>query len=307
MNRRNFIQNSAFAGGLLTLGNFPLHAFVNDENITKISILHTNDVHSRLDPFPMDGSRNAGKGGAAKRASLIKSLRSKEKNTLLFDSGDILQGTPYFNFYGGEVEMKVMSQMGYDAGTIGNHDFDGGIDGFDKILPLANFPILVGNYNFNDTILKGKIKEYKIFTKGEIKIGVFGLGIELDGLVPKSLYKDTVYLDPIKEANRIAQILKKELNCNYVICLSHLGYKYDPNEQKISDITLANSSRDIDLILGGHTHTFLKEPTKEKNLDGKMVVINQAGFAGLVLGKIDLYFEKNKPGKCLTCDNLPIQ
>jgi 5'-nucleotidase len=304
MNRRNFIKNTALTSSLIGLGNFPVHAFAAEE-ITKITILHTNDVHSRLDPFPMDGTRNAGAGGAAKRAKLIGDIRSNADNVLLFDCGDILQGTPYFNFYGGEVEMKVMSAMKYDAGTLGNHDFDGGIDGFHKLLPLANFPFLMGNYDFSDTILNGKTQEYKIFEKQGIRIGVFGLGIELDGLVPKTLYKETRYLDPIKEGNRISKKLKEEMKCDYVICLSHLGYKY--SENKISDISLAKMSKNIDLVLGGHTHTFLKTPTIEKNLDGKAVVINQAGFAGLVLGQIELYFEKNKPGKCVSCQNIDIK
>jgi 5'-nucleotidase len=307
MNRRSFIKNSAFTAGFLSFGNFPLHATIDDDNISRITILHTNDVHSRLDPFPLDGSRNAGKGGVARRSQLIKQLRDRIDHTLLFDSGDILQGTPYFNFYGGEVEMKVMSAMGYDAGTLGNHDFDGGIDGFDRILPFANFPILVGNYDFKNTVLNGKIQEYKIFQKGEIKVGVFGIGIELEGLVPKTLYKETIYLDPVKEANRIALTLKKDLKCDYIVCLSHLGYKYGAEEHKISDIDLAKNSKNIDLILGGHTHTFLREPTKETNLENKTVVINQAGFGGLVLGKIDLFFEKNRPGKCMTCENITIK
>ncbi len=302
MKRRDFIYKSSIGGLLFANTSFPMHALIDDDNITKVTILHTNDVHSRIDPFPEDGSRNAGRGGVARRAAMIKKIRKEEENVLLFDSGDILQGTPYFNFYGGELEFKLMTEMGYDAGTMGNHDFDGGIDGFNRLMPLANFPFLVSNYNFKDTILNNKILDYKVFQKGGVKIGVFGLGIELEGLVPKTLYKETQYLDPINHANRVASHLKNELKCDYVICLSHLGYKY--SDSKISDQVLARSSKNINLILGGHTHTFLNTPDKIKNLDDKIVFVNQAGFGGLLMGRIDLHFEKGKPGKCLTCENL---
>jgi 5'-nucleotidase len=222
----------------------------------------------------------------------------------LLDAGDIFQGTPYFNFFGGELEMKLMTEMGYDAATIGNHDFDGGIDGLDRQLVYANFPLLVSNYNFDNTLLNGKTKEYKIFKKGGLKIGVFGVGIELEGLVPKSLYKETIYNDPLNAAQKWATMLKQDENCDYVICLSHLGYKYGPNENKISDRILAENSTNIDLIIGGHTHTFLKEPERLKNKDGNPVLVNQVGWAGIVLGRLDVYFERNKKGTCVTCKNL---
>lgn len=304
MDRRSFVRQSALSSLILTTGSYPLIASIHEPEITKLTILHTNDVHSRLDPFPMDGSKNEGLGGAAKRATLIKSIRAKEKNVLLLDAGDIFQGTPYFNFFGGEVEMKVMSEMGYDAATIGNHDFDGGIDGLEKQLVHANFPLLVSNYDFRDTVLNGKTKEYKIFYKGGIKIGVFGVGIELNGLVPESLTKNTQYSDPILAANRCSSILKNEEKCDFVICLSHLGYKY--SENKVSDVVLAKCTTDIDLIIGGHTHTFMKEPDKVLNLANKPVLINQVGWAGIMLGRFDIFFEKNKKGKCITCKNLTV-
>ncbi len=304
MDRRSFIKNSGLTGFLLTTGTFPLLADMEDPNITRLTILHTNDVHSRIEPFPMDGSKNEGLGGAAKRATLIKRIRKEQKNVLLLDAGDMFQGTPYFNFFGGEVEMKLMSQMGYDAATIGNHDFDGGMDGLERQLKHANFPILISNYNFDNTILNGKTQEYKIFNKDGIKIGVFGLGIELNGLVPPTLYKETQYLDPLTEAQKYASILKNDEKCDYIICLSHLGFKYGPTEEKISDIFLATNTQDIDLILGGHTHTFLKAPERLSNKLGKPVLINQVGWAGIVLGRLDIYFEKNKKDTCVTCKNL---
>jgi 5'-nucleotidase len=183
-----------------------------------------------------------------------------------------------------------MSQMGYDASTMGNHDFDNGIAGFVKQLPHANFPFLVSNYDFSNTELKGKTQPYKIFKKQGIKVGVFGVCIELEGLVNKKNYLETVYLDPIAKANEMAALLKNEQHCDLVVCLSHLGYKY--KENKVSDQILAKSTRNIDLIIGGHTHTFMKEPENIVNLDGKVTTINQVGFAGINLGRLDYFFDR---------------
>jgi 5'-nucleotidase len=302
MDRRSFIKNTTYSGLLLTTGAYPLLADASEPEITRLTILHTNDVHSRIEPFPMDGSRNEGLGGVAKRSTLISRIREEQKNILLLDAGDIFQGTPYFNFFGGELEMKLMSEMGYDAATIGNHDFDGGIDGLDKQLANANFPLLISNYNFNDTILNGKTKPYKIFIRDGVKVGVFGLGIELKGLVPASLYKATLYEDPIAAAKKWADHLKNEEKCDFVICLSHLGYKYDEN--KVSDRVLAQNTSNIDLIIGGHTHTFMKEPERLVNMVGKPILINQVGWAGIILGRLDVFFERNKKGTCITCKNL---
>ena len=263
--------------------------------IEKLTTLHTNDVHSRIDPFPLDGGRNAGLGGVARRASLVKKIRKEEKHVLLLDAGDIFQGTPYFNLYGGELELKLMSKLGYDAATLGNHDFDNGVDGFSKQLPHANFPIICSNYDFRNTSLENKTVPYKVFNKGKLKIGVIGIGIELEGLVEKKNYGDTIYLDPIINANKYASYLKEDENCDLVICLSHLGYKY--KDQKVSDQVLAKQSRNIDLIIGAHTHTFMSQPDNFKNADGKEVKIFQVGFAGINLGRVDYYFEKNRSKK----------
>ena len=302
MDRRSFIKNGTYTGLLLTTGAFPLLATPIDPEISMLTILHTNDVHSRIDPFPMDGSRNQGLGGAAKRATLIKSLRKDSNNILLLDAGDIFQGTPYFNFFGGELEIKLMTEMGYDAATIGNHDFDGGMDGLLKQMQYASFPFLIANYDLKNTILNNKTKPFQIFKKDGLKIGVFGVGIELKGLVPEKLYKETVYSDPLAAAEKWGAMLKMEEKCDYVICLSHLGYKYDEN--KISDRFLAQNSSYIDLIIGGHTHTFLKEAERLNNKIGKPVLINQVGWAGIQLGRLDIYFERNNKGTCVTCKNL---
>jgi len=299
--RRRFLKQTLGGSFLLATSSFPLSAFDNDPAITKLTILHTNDVHSRIDPFPMDGSRNEGMGGAAKRMEMIKNIRAKEKNVLLLDSGDIFQGTPYFNFFAGELEMKLMTEMRYDAATMGNHDFDAGIDGFHKQMPHAQFPFIVSNYNFDDTILNGKVSKYKILEIDGLKIGLIGLGIELNELVPEKLYKDTVYEDPIAKAEHYGRLFKEDMACDYVICLSHLGYKY--NEEKVSDVILAENTSYLDLILGGHTHTFMRKPDIRKNKKNKEVVINQAGWAGILLGQVNVYFEKNKKGKCMSCKN----
>ncbi len=300
MYRRKFVKSLASTTLLTSLGGFPLTAFAKDDLI-KLTILHTNDVHSRIEAFPMDGSRNEGLGGAARRATLIQKIRSEVEHSLLLDAGDIFQGTPYFNFFLGELEFKLMSAMNYDAATIGNHDFDAGVEGLNKQLPLANFPLLNTNYDFSDTPLNGKIKPYKIFQKGDLKIGVFGVGIELEGLVAPEMCKNVRYLDPLKKANTYAQILKQEEQCDLVICLSHLGYKY--KENKISDIVLAKQSKNIDVIIGGHTHTFMKSAKTYMNLDQKEVIINQVGWAGMMLGRLDFYFERNRKGKCVGCGN----
>lgn len=288
INRRNFLKKGGLVASGLVLGSLP--AFARRDSVVQLTILHTNDVHSRIDPFPLDGSRNQGLGGVARRAALVKKIRSEQPNVLLLDAGDVFQGTPYFNLYGGELEFTIMSQMGYDASTMGNHDFDNSIAGFAKQLPHANFPFLVSNYDFNNTELKGKTQPYKVFKKQGLKIGVFGVCIELEGLVNKKNYLETVYLDPIAKANEIASRLKNDLHCDFVICLSHLGYKY--KENKVSDQVLAKSTRNIDLIIGGHTHTFMKEPENILNLDGKVTAINQVGFAGINLGRLDYFFDR---------------
>ena len=301
--RREFLKKSAGAAALLGLGASGFPAFAG-ENQIQLTILHTNDVHSRIEPFPMDGSRNQGLGGAARRAALIRKIRAEQQNVLLLDAGDVFQGTPYFNLYGGELEMSLISQMGYDAATMGNHDFDNGIAGFAKQLPHANFPFLVSNYNFDNTLLQGKTQCYKIFKKSSVKVGVFGLGIELFGLVNKKNYDETQYLDPIAKANEVASMLKNDAHCDLVICLSHLGYRYKDN--KVSDQILAKSTRNIDLIIGGHTHTFMKAPEDIQNLDGKMTTINQVGYAGINLGRLDYFFDRESGKKQMVSSLYPV-
>jgi 5'-nucleotidase len=300
MKRRDFIQKTA-AGSALVMGGLSLSSFVAPE-VKKLTILHTNDVHSHIDPFPIDDPKYANKGGVSRRATLIDQVRREEENVLLLDAGDIFQGTPYFNYYGGELEMKLMSMLKYDLGTLGNHDFDNGIDGFYKQMPHAKFDFVSANYDFKNTVLDGIVKPYKIFEKGGLKIGIFGLGVELHGLVDKKLYKETVYNNPIEIAQDMSRILKLEKKCDLVICLSHLGFIYDNDNQKPSDLMLGRTTKNIDAIIGGHTHTFLSKPYIQKNLDGKDVLINQVGAFGINVGRLDFTFEyggKSGSGKTI--------
>ena len=293
MKRRDFIQKTAASSALLGLSGVSLSSFSTLET-KKITILHTNDTHSHIDPFPIDHPKNPNMGGAARRAAIIESIRKEEKNVLLLDAGDIFQGTPYFNYYGGELEFKLMSMMQYDVATMGNHDFDNGIDGFYAQLTHAKFDFVSANYDFKNTVLNDIVKPYKIIIKDGIKIGIFGLGVQLDGLVDKKLYKETVYNNPIEVAQDMTRILKEEKKCDLVICLSHLGFKYKDEPEKPSDILLAQKTKNIDLIIGGHTHTFLDKPVIEKNSEGKEVLINQVGCFGVNLGRIDFYLSNDK-------------
>jgi 5'-nucleotidase len=290
VNRRTFLrQTAAGSAGLVGLSAFPLNALAADE-VVRLTILHTNDVHSHIEPFPDNDPKYPGLGGVARRASLIQSIRQVESNVLLLDAGDIYQGTPYFNRFGGELELKLMTAMGYDAAAIGNHDFDNGLQGITKQMAHAGFPLLCANYDFSETEMAGRTFEYKIFERSGIKIGVFGLGIELEGLVDRRLYGKTRYLDPMEQAARMALLLKKDKGCHLVVCLSHLGYKYE--DRKVSDVLLAKQSREIDIIIGGHTHTFLDKPVVYQNRDGKDVHVCQVGWAGIKLGRLDVVFEK---------------
>ena len=293
MKRRNFIKNSIYSSLLLSGSALNFNSCMDSEQ-KKITILHTNDVHSHIEPFNENHAKFPSKGGVARRSTIIEFIKSSNPNTLLLDAGDIFQGTPYFNYYGGEIEFKLMSMLNYDAATIGNHDFDNGIEGLYAQLPNAKFQFISSNYDFKNTIMDSHAKTYTIFNKSGIKIGVFGLGIELEGLVNKNLYKETKYLDPIEITQEMTKILKEEEKCDLIICLSHLGHYYKNDSKKISDLTLAKSTKNIDLIIGGHTHTFLDKPVITTNLDGEKVIINQVGCYGLYLGHIDFYFDSMK-------------
>ncbi len=297
MKRRQFIKQTALAGSSLAMIGGLNSCRLNELGLVKLTILHTNDVHSRIDPFPTTDSKYPGLGGFTRRAEMVKKIRSEEENVLLFDSGDIFQGTPYFNYYGGELEFKLMSEMGYDAATYGNHDFDNGITGLVKQLPHAQFPFINSNYELNTTPLSESTLKNKVFEKGGLRIGVFGLGIQLEGLVNPKLYGDIRYTDPLAVANDQAAHLKNQQNCDLVICLSHLGYdynteKYNFDTERVCDKLVAENSENVDIILGGHTHTFLDEPTFFVNKAGRKVMVCQVGWAGIKLGRIDLQIDR---------------
>ncbi|GIJ95617.1 metallophosphatase [Capnocytophaga stomatis] len=291
MERRRFIQNIGATSLFVGLGGLSLS--MKPQNAKKITILHTNDTHSHIEPISKNDPRNPNKGGVARRAYLIEKIRQENPNTLLFDAGDIFQGTPYFNFYGGELEFKLMSMLKYDAATIGNHDFDNGLEGLLAQLPHAKFDFLSANYDFKNTIMDGRTKPYKVYVVDGIRVGVFGLGIRLKNLVNKDNYKETVYLDPLEIAQDMERKLRNEEKCDLVICLSHLGYKYNTDEI-ICDLKIAEETSEIDLIIGGHTHTFLPKPTLVSNKKGNITLVNQVGCFGINLGRIDFYFEQGR-------------
>ena len=299
-NRRNFLKHFSTGMTLAGIGGFPFSVF--GEDICKVSILHTNDVHSRIEPFPENSGRLAGKGGAARRAEYIEYIRRYEQNVLLLDAGDIWQGTPYFNVFKGGLEYELMSKMNYDAATLGNHDFDLGLDGLLDQWHKANFPFICSNYDFENTPLRGMTQPYRIFSIDTIKIGVIGLGIELKGLVPDKLFGNTKYIDPVERANYWSKFLKRKKDCDFVIALSHLGLSYE-DKTIISDERLVPQTKYIDLVIGGHTHSFLSEPIIIQNQNGNPVAINQVGYGGAMIGRVEVYFDRKSKKRTTSCQN----
>ena len=259
-----------------------LSAFSQKELI----ILHTNDTHSRIEPLPETDRNFPDKGGVVRRATYIDQTRKENKNLLLFDAGDFLQGTPYFNLFKGEIEVKAMNLLGYDAVTLGNHEFDYGLEVLENVARLAKFPIVSSNYDFSETKLNGLIEPFIIFNKGGVRIGVIGINIQPKGLIAASNYKGVKYLDPLETANSMAEMLRNKYKCDMVICISHLGHN--------SDLNMAESTKGIDIIIGGHSHTFMKQPTLRKNIDDNDVLIFQTNGRGVYVGRIDVKLEKMK-------------
>jgi 5'-nucleotidase len=292
MKRRLFLQQSMLLGSGLALSPSLLAGEKIPIDFKKLTILHTNDTHSNIETFPANHAKYPNQGGVARRSTLIEKIRKESEHLLLLDAGDIFQGTPYFNKFRGTLEMKLMSELGYDCATLGNHDFDAGLEGLVNAMQYANFPIVCANYDFKNTPLQGKIDPYQIIQKGPFKIGVFGLGVRLQGLVPQVYFGETVHLEPFPIARKMANHLRFEEECDLVICLSHLGYH--AKQFKECDTLLAKETENIDLIIGGHTHTFLDRPEVHKNTKGEKVLINQVGWAGLALGKIDFYLGERK-------------
>lgn len=273
-------------------GLFIFSSSVDAQEQKELVILHLNDTHSRIEPFPENDSRNANKAGVVRQEALIEEVRTENKNVLLFHCGDYVQGTPYFNMFRGEAEIAFMNLMKFDAACIGNHEFDFGLEGLAEMIKQADFPVLATNLDFSNTCVAGLTQDYHIIEKDGIKIGLFGLTVDPEGLVAKQNYEGMIFRDPLETANKMAKFLKKKKKCNLVICLSHLGYF--PNEDEFGDITLAKKSQNIDIILGGHSHTFLRMPDRRQNLDGKEVIINQMGGYGIYVGRLDVVLEKTK-------------
>lgn len=261
------------------------------QSTKEIYLFHTNDMHSRIEPFPENYQDTllAGKAGMVRRATFISQQREIHPDLLLFDCWDFSQGTPYYNIYKGEVEISMMNEMRYDAGTIGNHEFDFGLENMARLFRLAEFPIVCANYDVTGTVLEGLVKEYVVLHRDGIKIGVFGLGAQLEGLVAKASYGDVKFEDPVSEAQRIADLLKMQEKCDLVICLSHLGWKGEP----YSDVELIENTCNIDVVLGGHSHSYFEKPEYYKNLDGVEVPLQQMGKHAAFIGKMVLTLQKN--------------
>lgn len=256
----------------------------------QLIILHTSDTHSRIEPISKDAADTyAGMGGTVRRASFVKQFRSEYPDMLLLDCGDISQGTPYYNFFQGEVEVKMMNLMKYDAMTIGNHEFDFGLDNLARLFRMAQFPVVCSNYDVTGTVLQGLVKPYVILERGGLKIGVFGLSPKMEGLVQADKCEGIVYNDPIKVAQEMADLLKLEKGCDVVVCLSHLGFR---NTNGDSDEDLAARTKNIDVILGGHSHTFMEKPANYLNADGKNVPVLHTGKSGIFVGEQVLTLKK---------------
>lgn len=288
MNRRTFLRRAAGAGAAGMLLPEGLRA-AHGDTPRRLVVLHTNDTHSRMDPFPMDGGPFQGLGGAARRATLIRRIRDANEHVLLVDSGDVFQGTPYFNFFGGELEFRAMTAMGYDVGTLGNHDFDNGVDGLADMLPEADFELVSANYDVSGTRLAGHVKPWVIREYDGLRVGIFGLGIGFAGLVLADLHAGVTYHDPLEAARTVADELRAE-GCGLVICLSHLGYRYEAGGRP-SDRDLAHAVPEVDLVLGGHTHTFLDEPERFPRRARPDLLVAQTGWGGMRLGRIDVLFD----------------
>lgn len=294
MKRREFVKAGLLGGAALALGGSTgLLAGMTD--VAMLTILHTNDTHSRIDAYPANDPRFPNMGGYARRAAAISRIRQEAEQVLLLDAGDIFQGTAYYNVYGGEPELRLMSKMGYDAATMGNHEFDNGLEGFLKVLPHAAFPFICSNYDFSQTILQGKTLSSKVFKKGNMRVGVYGLGIQLQGLVSPGLYQNTVYHEPLKVALETEKNLKEKQGCELIICLSHLGYEYE-NDQ-VSDRHIAQNTRYTDIILGGHTHSILNPAVQLTNAAGHTVTIGQTGYGGVRLGRMNVYLDRKSGDK----------
>ena len=260
------------------------------KNHKQLVILHTNDTHSCIMPLNenLDNKDLAGRGGFLRRINMIKEERKQNPDLLLFDSGDFCQGSGYFTLFKGEVEIGLMNQMGYECATIGNHEFDFGMENMAKLFKMANFPIVCSNYDCTGTILEDLVKPYITIKRSGLKIGVFALSPKMKGLVFDGNCEGITYLDPAETAQKYIDILRKQEKCDIVICISHLGWAISD----YPDQEFLRQTEGCDLVLGGHTHTY--RPTLEYAPDknGKMIPVDQNGKHGAFVGKLILDLEK---------------
>ena len=256
----------------------------------QLVILHTNDTHSCI--FPLNkhlaDTMLAGRGGFIRRVEMVREERKKHPDLLLFDSGDFSQGSSYYTLYKGDVEVGLMNLMRYDAAAIGNHEFDFGVENMARLFRKAEFPVVCANYDFTGTALEGLVKPYVVIRRNGLRIGVFGLSPELDGLVLAESCAGVKYKDPVKAANDVARLLKEKEKCDIVICLSHLGWDIIG----LDDTELMPQTRNIDIVLGGHSHTYFEELEYKRNLDGRQVPNDQNGKHGIYVGKITVDFAR---------------
>jgi len=300
INRRKFLQTSVVGGAALAIPG-KLSRFISPgawsafteplldvaAGETLITILHTNDTHSQIDPIDDTDKTYGGKGGVARRATLVKRIRKENPNTLMVDAGDVFQGTPYFNFYKGEVEYKAMSLIGYDVVTLGNHDFDNGVEALVAAMRFAKFDFVSTNYDVRGTALAARVKPYAVRTFGDVRVGLFGMGVSPDNLITPDNFKGVKYLDPVRMARGVVRLLREQEKCHLVVGMSHLGYYANPRNAEIGDSQVAAQVTGIDFIASGHTHTFMQKPVVQKNPDGKDTLIFQVGRSGIYVGRVD--------------------
>jgi 5'-nucleotidase len=307
INRRAFLKGSiaggaalAFPASVIELLSAPAWSVISAPLLkvaageTLITILHTNDTHSQIDPLPENDRLYPGKGGVARRATLVKRIRKENPNTLLVDAGDQFQGTPYFNFFRGEVEYKAMSMIGYDVVTLGNHEFDNGVDALAAAMKFANFDFVSANYDVRGTPLEARVKPYVVRVLGGVRVGLFGMGVSPQNLITPENFKGVKYLDPIKAAEDTVRVLRKQERCTLVIAMSHLGYFEKDTDEGVGDSQVAAKVDGIDFIASGHTHTFMKTPVVVKTPNGKNTIIFQVGKSGIYVGRVDLKLRGGK-------------
>ncbi len=305
--RRKFLTSTAVFGAALIVRPTELgfsigrtlesgQSAVSQRNPSEIliTILHTNDTHSQIDPVPANDKLNAGKGGVARRATLVKRVRKENANTLMIDAGDVFQGTPYFNFYKGEVEYKAMSEIGYDVGTLGNHEFDNGVEALVAAMKFANFDFVSANYDVRGTPLEGKVKRYVVRELGGVRVGLFGLGISPASLITPANFAGVTYRDPIESAQEVVKALRETERCALVVGMSHLGYYTEARVGQVGDSQVAAKVDGIDYIAGGHTHTFMEKPVSVKQPSGKETLLFQVGKSGIYVGRADFTISNNK-------------